>query len=406
MANASKKSIAIITYSSVTRESGLYYVNRALGVLVDGLSRHFSNLLYLASDAPRKSPLYQNGKSIYNYVIKAKNVEMRILSSATKETYSAKFVNLMMNLRMLYSSIISSDIVYIFLPGYTGLVACFVSRLLKKPYILYFGAVWEDIAGFRISTDSKSFSLFPLYRGFYSKAGQFVVKKAKLIVVAGRYLHNSVSRFNSHTYETSPMVQFSANPFKEPAGGDISEKVRILFVGPIQLGKGVVYLIKAMPLIVAAGIEIDVFLVGSIDEEYKCELESTISRISLVSKVHFVGYVSDVQKLKDLYRVSDIFIIPTLGEGFPRVIYEAMLSGLPVIASNIDSIKQNIGEEDIATLVSPRNSREIADAVIELCTNKNLRRYRIRQGAKFAEKKLQGIPAMQLISLMKKHGLL
>ncbi len=120
--------------------------------------------------------------------------------------------------------------------------------------------------------------------------------------------------------------------------------------------------------------------------------------------VDFVGYVNDVAKLKAFYEAADVFVLPTLGEGFPRVLYEAMMSGVPVVASDIGGIRENTKGTDALTLVPPANPEAIAKAVEELITNDALRRRQIEAGYKFAKNKFYTRPSLQVVQLLKEHG--
>jgi glycosyltransferase involved in cell wall biosynthesis len=100
-----------------------------------------------------------------------------------------------------------------------------------------------------------------------------------------------------------------------------------------------------------------------------------------------------------------VFVIATRGEGFPRVITEAMSQGLPVVATGIGTIRAMLADRTDALLVAPERPDELADAVEALLGDAPLRRTLVRNGYRFAEGQLGGErPAAQFLRLLAAHG--
>jgi len=77
-------------------------------------------------------------------------------------------------------------------------------------------------------------------------------------------------------------------------------------------------------------------------EEFKIQVEE----MGLSSQVSILGEVPN-SKIQDYYSISDIFINPTYTEGFPRVLIEAMASGLPIVTTNAGGIKDILGPKQL-----------------------------------------------------------
>jgi glycosyltransferase involved in cell wall biosynthesis len=95
------------------------------------------------------------------------------------------------------------------------------------------------------------------------------------------------------------------------------------------------------------------------------ELEESLRRqaaeLGIEGQVHFLGHRSDMpQVLKTL----DCFVFPSLREGLPLALLEAMASALPVIASRVGGIPEVFSDETMGTLVSPREPGELAAAML------------------------------------------
>ena len=89
-------------------------------------------------------------------------------------------------------------------------------------------------------------------------------------------------------------------------------------------------------------------------------LRRAVHRHKLHKHVRFFGFVSD-ETLAALYRLADVFVFPSLYEGFGLPPLEAMASGTPVITSNVSSLPEVVG--DAALLIDPHEPEAIADAM-------------------------------------------
>jgi glycosyltransferase involved in cell wall biosynthesis len=123
---------------------------------------------------------------------------------------------------------------------------------------------------------------------------------------------------------------------------------------------------KVFPLVLAGG-------KGWLMDDFKKEVES----LNLQQKVILPGYVDD-EALQWLYRNCFAFLYPSYFEGFGLPVIEAMGLGAPVIASNVSSIPEIIGQAGI--LVDPMNQDEIAQAMRKLIFEPGFRN-RLREKA-------------------------
>ena len=115
------------------------------------------------------------------------------------------------------------------------------------------------------------------------------------------------------------------------------------------------------------------------------ELGNLAHSLGVGERVQYYGYKTAGIELLAYYRRADIFIIASQSsfEGFPRVIWEAMASGLPVVATQVGSIPAYIGNS--AVLVPPKNCDGLVQAICIILENKDLRQKLIRNGIKLAQ---------------------
>jgi glycosyltransferase involved in cell wall biosynthesis len=145
----------------------------------------------------------------------------------------------------------------------------------------------------------------------------------------------------------------------------------ILYAGNIKPHKNLERTIEAFHLLRRTGQFDQVKLVIIGDEIAKyAALRHAVHRHKLHKYVRFFGFVPD-RTLAILYRLSAVFVFPSLYEGFGLPPLEAMASGTPVITSNVSSLPEVVG--DAALLVDPLHPDAIADALRRVLTDAGLR---------------------------------
>lgn len=161
-------------------------------------------------------------------------------------------------------------------------------------------------------------------------------------------------------------------------------QLKLLYVGGIQKRKGVGFLIDALNIIKDNNLLL--YLVGDLDKEpeYFDNIKKSCHNYGLQSRVRFCGRISD-SELKKLYAESDIFILPSLQEGFGIVIIEAMQFGLPIIASNVTSIPEIVQDDKNGILVPPGNSKKLAEAIDKLTFSTETRKIMGESSGKLAK---------------------
>ena len=156
----------------------------------------------------------------------------------------------------------------------------------------------------------------------------------------------------------------------EPTFADIGPEKKMDYpiigtVGRLTRQKGLSYLIEALPAISKAFPRVRVLIAGSgEDEEY---LRILAERIGVAKRIHFLGYVTNVA---EVINRMDIFVLPSVWEGFPYVLLEAMLLKRPIIATDIFGVNEIVEHGESGILVRPREPKAIADAAIYLLSRR------------------------------------
>ncbi len=164
------------------------------------------------------------------------------------------------------------------------------------------------------------------------------------------------------------------------------EKIRnsILFVGRLDERKGIKYLIKSIVLVKEMIPDIKLFIVGT--GKLKKELEKFIILNNIKQNVKFLGRLSD-KDLVEWYNRCEIVVIPSIFEGFGIVAIEAMACKTPIIATNVPGLNSIIKNGENGLLVPPKDSRKLADAIVNLLNDCKLRRHLSVNGRKEVLKK-------------------
>ena len=132
--------------------------------------------------------------------------------------------------------------------------------------------------------------------------------------------------------------------------------------------KGHVYLIPALPDIVKAYPQAHFVFIG--DGPLRNSLETQCRELEITEHVHFLGFRDDVAAL---LQSSDLFVLPSLYEGLPNVVLEAMACGLPVIATAVDGTPEAVVEGETGFLVEPKDPEALKTALMALINNRGLR---------------------------------
>lgn len=140
-----------------------------------------------------------------------------------------------------------------------------------------------------------------------------------------------------------------------------NEHPRLLFVGRLLPGKGVTILLEAMAKVITEHVTLDVIGSGP----HRSELEKTSKSLGLEQRVHFHGTI-ERSKLPYWYSKSTLFVNPSLSEGGPLTVLEALATGLPVVTTPVGCVADYIQASDGYGIITKDFSHlEVGNAVIE-----------------------------------------
>ena len=150
--------------------------------------------------------------------------------------------------------------------------------------------------------------------------------------------------------------------------GLIKNKLVIGSIGRLVSEKGFEHFLKTAKLIKSAIHNIHFLIVG--DGPLRNDLQKLAEKLGIANCVSFLGERIDVP---DLLSIFDVFLLTSNWEPFGIVLVEAMASGLPIVAFNVDGVSEVV-DEKCAVLVEPYNIQKMADEVIKLLKNSEKRK--------------------------------
>lgn len=175
--------------------------------------------------------------------------------------------------------------------------------------------------------------------------------------------------------------------FDQPLERQVSTSYSLLTVARISQAeryKGHDYVIRALPQILQRFPDLIYDVIG--DGEGRPMLERLAQQVSAAEAVRFHGRVSD-EELQQYYAQASIFIMPSTHEGFGFVFAEAMAYGMPAIGGNLDATPEVIVDGETGYCVNPTSVDEIAQAVMRLLGNEDLRLRLGQQAARHVREK-------------------
>ncbi|WP_040155546.1 glycosyltransferase family 4 protein [Mobilicoccus massiliensis] len=161
-------------------------------------------------------------------------------------------------------------------------------------------------------------------------------------------------------------------------GGDATGRpLRLLYVGRLVPEKGSPVLLDAIGRLTDEGVPTTTRIVGAGD--LRDSLDTAIRARGLGERVELVGPVGQ-DHLPELYRESDVFVLPSFSEGLPVVLMEAMATGIPVVTTQIAAVGEMVQDGVQGRVVPAGRADLLADAIADLARDPARRREMGRAG--------------------------
>ncbi|WP_417370996.1 glycosyltransferase family 4 protein [Gelidibacter japonicus] len=188
---------------------------------------------------------------------------------------------------------------------------------------------------------------YPKIAGFHSVS--------KAIAANGHKIWNAPEKIDKVVYTGLPLKEF---PFSETYNR--SEPLQLLSVGRTHWKKGYDYALQSCKILKDKNISFQYTIIGGAGEE---ELQFLVSDLGLEDCVNLVGRLSQVEVYGRM-REASLLLMPSVEEGLPNVVVEAMALGLPVLSTNCGGVPELIEDGVDGWIVPIRNPEAMAEAVV------------------------------------------
>ena len=228
------------------------------------------------------------------------------------------------------------------------------------------------------SATTRNFFIFKLKRIGYKLIITNAIKKAAKIITPSNFVKSQIVK----TFRVDPskiVVTYEAAEEEYFRNSKLPEKeLFLVYVGNIYPHKNLNRLLDALAILKNVKLTIvcprDVFTK---------RLEGEIKNRGLDSKVKMLGY-QNPKDLADLFKKATAYVFPSLSEGFGIPGLNAMVTGLPVICSNIPTLKEVY--QDAALYFDPNDPKDIAIKINEVLTDKKTRTVLVEKGKEQVKK--------------------
>jgi glycosyltransferase involved in cell wall biosynthesis len=352
-------------------QAGAYFVPGYLGRFLDTLAGHCSRLVCFLHDGDPAEA------EVMDYRLASSNLEVVSLGPVTSAPY--RTLHARRYCRPLVDRL--DDLDALLLRGPSPLLPAMGRAAGGKPLVLLL------VGDYQVGVDELPQprwrkELIRLWTA-YNKRGQDRLARRALTFVNSRILYAQYQPIATRLVETRTTTLSQADFFQRP---DTCQKLpyHLLYAGRIDRAKGLLLMVEALATLAGAGEDLILDLVGWPEkgDTILDEIAALSQEKGVGERVIYHGYRPVGPELFDFYRRSDLYVLASTFEGFPRTIWEAMANSLPVVATRVGSIPDFVG--GAAELVEPRQPQALVDGIRRLLASPDLRQQRIRQGLALA----------------------
>ena len=198
---------------------------------------------------------------------------------------------------------------------------------------------------------------------------RLVVRNADSVVALTDHMKRAMVRMCSREIAVIPngvdpqeFARRDKNHCRCKLGIEFGAKV-VVFVGSLVPVKGVAYLLDAMHYVVALNPEVSLLIAGDGPEEKG--LRELAREYRVADNVRWCGRVRhDV--VAYYLSAADVFVLPSLSEGLPNVVLEAMAVGSPVVCTDVTGIRDLVRDGANGLLAEPRSSQQLANCILRV----------------------------------------
>lgn len=250
-----------------------------------------------------------------------------------------------------------------------GVLARLAARKVKVPFVIY------TAHGFHFFKGASCINWL-----FYYHVEKVLARYTNVLITINQEDFKNASKFHYKNngevklipgvgIDTTQNIQVKNSNLKKELG--INEELTIITsVGELSKRKNHQVIIRAMSQVIKKYPK-TLYIICGTGAKYG-QLKKMIIKLQLQNNVRLLGYRSDI---KEILKITDCFVFPSLQEGLPVAVLEAMNAGLPIICSQIRGNTDLIENGKGGYLVKGNSVKEYADSINKILGNKKISRY-------------------------------
>jgi glycosyltransferase involved in cell wall biosynthesis len=207
---------------------------------------------------------------------------------------------------------------------------------------------------------------------------RFMFRQAQVITATSHSLADVTRHYTDKEVHVVPFG-VDCQLFRPTERINMTSVVTLGFVKYLRIKYGPEYLIRAMGLVVGRHPQTRLLIVGS--GELRSQLEELTGQLGLTQNISFLGAIENY-RVPEVLKNVDIFVMPSVREEFGVAAVEAQAMEIPVVSTKVGGVPEVVLDGKTGILVEPRNSEQLAQAILTLIENPALRRQMGKRGRK------------------------
>jgi glycosyltransferase involved in cell wall biosynthesis len=221
-----------------------------------------------------------------------------------------------------------------------------------------------------------------------------IFRSLKYYAIEATFMEKFIRNFNPD----ARMFWFHLPFAKTNVVTDIPKEYDIVFFARVTKMKGIEDLIKAVSISRDHIPEIKLCIIGESDTDYQIYLDTMIENLNLKDNIVFKGFISTQTTMHNEVVKAKISVLPTYNDTIPGTIVESMLLRVPVISYNTGGIPDLNKEGENIILVEQGNVARLADEIVRLLTNENLRDELASRALEYASEEFDNTHSVNLMT--------
>lgn len=302
-----------------------FYINNHTGYFLKKLKK------FHAVTFTQGSTKYDKDNNLQNFELNENAIEYCTLPGTKTKSFIPTVFKLLKD----------TEFVYFFYPGTQSKLIALLAILIKKPFGLYIRGQYYN----------KNF------------LDRFILKRTKFILTVSPSFVKNLNHYCPRVKVIKPMIDIGNEDLNRVRNFCKKKKKNLLFVGRVEERKGIWELLEIAKALKKNRLDFTLNIVGGGD--LFRSIETRITELGLGSNVILHGLISDKYKLKSLYDQADLFVFTSHDEGFPRVLYEAMASALPIFTTFVGGIPGRMVHLENCVEIPVKNSLGASELILK-----------------------------------------